>query len=194
VYATGSTPDSLRIATVAGGGTVDVSGAPPLETRLLMPRAVLVDSQNRIVVGDKDWLVRFDETADTTTTLAGTNFGETEAGEGRTIGGVGAPLRTVVLGALDDLAFAPGREDILYVADPEAGIVWRFDLLRDRAFIAAGRRVDFERALTTREPDTGVLDPNEPLNFPVAVAPVGAEVFIAERFNDRLFTLRRRAQ
>jgi hypothetical protein len=192
IYATGTTTDTLRIGTVAGGGTADVSGFAPLETRLLQPRAVIVDAQNRILVGDRDWLVRFDLDADTTTTVAGTNFGETEAGVGRVIGGVGAPLRTVVLGALDDLAFAPGREDILYAADPEAGIVWRLDLVRDRAFIAAGRRVDFTTAITTREPTPQGADPDQVLNFPVAVAPLGGEVFIAERFDDRLFSLRRK--
>jgi hypothetical protein len=194
IYADTPGLDGIRVVTVAGGGDVDVSGAAPLDTRLLQPRAVLVDSAGRIVVGDRDWLVRFDLAQGTTTTLAGTNFGETDAGggEGRTIGGVGAPLRTVVLGAIDDLAFAPGREDILYAADPEAGIVWRFDLARDRAFIAAGRRVDFDRRLTTRAPSPGAASPDEPLNFPVAVAPLGDEVFIAERFDDRLFSLRRK--
>lgn len=193
IYADTPGLDGIRVATVAGGGDVDVSGAAPLATRLLQPRAVLVDADGRIVVGDRDWLVRFDLALGTTTTLAGTNFGETDTGgEGRTIGGVGAPLRTVVLGAIDDLAFAPGRDDILYAADPEAGIVWRLDLARDRAFIAAGRRVDFGRKLTTREPSPGSVDPGEPLNFPVAVAPLGDEVFIAERFDDRLFSLHRK--
>jgi hypothetical protein len=183
----------IVIGTVAGGGTADVSGFPPLGTRLLQPRAILVDSAGRILVGDRDWIVRFDLDAGTTTTLAGTNFGETDAGggEGRTIGGVGAPLRTVVLGAVDDLAFVPGREDLLYVADPEAGIVWRMDLDRDRAFVAAGRRVDFQHRYTTRAPTPDAADPNQPLSFPVAVAPLGDEVFIAERFDDTLFSLRR---
>lgn len=185
--------DGIRIVTVAGGGDVDVSGSAPLATRLLQPRSVLVDALGRIVVGDRDWIVRFDLALGTTTTLAGTNFGETDAGGGgRTIGGVGAPLRTVVLGAIDDLAFAPGRDDVLYAADPEAGIVWRLDLVRDRAFTAAGRRVDFDRRLTTREPSPGSVSPDEPLNFPVAVAPLGNEVFIAERFDDRLFSLHRK--
>ncbi len=193
IYADTPGLDGIRVATVAGGGDVDVSGAHPLDTRLLEPRAVLIDAAGRIVVGDRDWLVRFDLALGTTTTLAGTNFGETDSGgEGRTIGGIGAPLRTVVLGALDDLAFAPGRADLLYAADPEAGIVWRFDLARDRAFIAAGRRVDFDRRLTTRPPSPGASNPDEPLNFPVAVAPLGGEVFIAERFDDKLFSLRRK--
>ena len=97
-----------------------------------------------------------------------------------------------MLGALDDLAFARGRDDILYAADPEAGIVWRFDIERDRAFIAAGRRVDFDQPITTRTPNANVIDPNNPLAFPVAVAPLGDEVFIATRFDDRVFSLRRR--
>jgi sugar lactone lactonase YvrE len=184
--------ERIRAETVAGGGTVDVEGSDPLDTRLLQPRAVLVDGQGRILVGDRDWLVRFDLRNRTTTTLAGTNFGEQgEDAVGRTLGGVGAPLRTVVTGVLDDLAFAPGREDILYAADPESGIVWRFDLQRDRAFVAAGRRVDFERPLETREPAPDAADPSLPLNFPTAVAPVGDEVLIAELFDFRLFSLRR---
>ncbi len=186
--------ERIRVQTVAGGGAVDVEGADPLETRLLQPRGVVVDSRGRILVGDRDWLVRFDLSARTTTTLAGTNFGEQgeDDATGRTLGGVGAPLRTVVTGVLDDLAFAPGREDILYAADPESGIVWRFDLLRDRAFIAAGRRVDFARPIATREPTPDAADPNDELDFPAAVAPLGDEVFIAELFDFRLFSLRRR--
>lgn len=185
--------ERIRVQTVAGGGTVDVEGSDPLDTRLLQPRGVVVDSRGRILVGDRDWLVRFDLTARTTTTLAGTNFGELaeEGAEGRTLGGVGAPLRTVVTGVLDDLAFAPGREDILYAADPQAGIVWRFDLARDRAFVAAGRRVDFERPIETREPSPELADPTDELSFPAAVAPLGREVFIAELFDFRLLSLRR---
>ncbi len=185
--------ERIRVETVAGGGTVDVDGADPLATRLLQPRALLVDAAGRVLVGDRDWLVRFDLVRRTTTTLAGTNFGEREedGGDGRTLGGVGAPLRTVVLGALDDLAFAPGGEELVYAADPESGIVWRLDLVRDRAYIAAGRSVDFDRTLTTRTPDPGAVDPNEPLDFPVAVAPLGDEVLIAELFDFRLFALRR---
>jgi hypothetical protein len=187
-------PNRIRIQTVAGGGTVDVSGAHPLDTRLTLPRSVLVDSRGRILVGDRDWLLRFDLSAGTTETLAGTNFGEFDetGGEGERIGDIGAPLRTVVLGDLDDLAFAPGTEEILYAADPSSGIVWRFDLARNRAFVAAGRRPGFDVNLETREPDPSAADPTEPLNFPVAVAPLGGDVFIAELFRGELLSLRRR--
>ncbi len=63
--------------------------------------------------------------------------------------------------------------------------------MRGRAFIAAGRRVDFARPLVTREPDASAVDPAEQLNFPAAVAPLGDEVFIAELLDFRLLSLRR---
>jgi hypothetical protein len=141
-----------------------------------------------------DWLIRFDLVARTTETLAGTNFGETQAREeaGRAIAGQGAPLRAVVLGGLDDLAFAPDNEEILYVADPSSGIVWRLDLVRDRAFVAAGRRLSFDEELETREPDEALVDPSQELNFPVAVAPVLDRFYIAELFDDQLLVVRPR--
>lgn len=192
VYSSIAENNLLRIVTIAGGGTSDRSGAAPLDMRLFQPRSVLIDFEGRVVVGDRDWILRFDFGGATTETLAGTNFGETEEGStGDAIGGVGAPPRTVKLGVIEDVAFAPGREDILYAADPESGIVWRFDLARRRTFIAAGRRVNFDEEITTREPDPDVADPQAPLNFPVAVAPIGGEVFIAERFVDRVYSRRR---
>lgn len=187
-----NTPDEIPIETIAGGGFADVSGFAPLDTRLYKPRAMLVDLQSRILVGDVDWLLRFDLAAGTTETLAGTNFGETDPGDvgGRALAGQGAPLRTVVTGALDDLAFVPGTEDIVLAADPASGIVWRFDLARDRAWVAAGRRLNFSEELVTRDPDDTLIDPSLPLNFPVAVAPRGEEIYIAELFDDRLLVLR----
>jgi hypothetical protein len=66
IVAEGVDVEGITIHTVAGGGTVDVSGADPLATRLLQPRAILVDGSERILVGDRDWLVRFDLAARTT--------------------------------------------------------------------------------------------------------------------------------
>ncbi len=190
--------DDLSVNIVAGGGTIDFSGFDPLATRLFVPRSITSDSQGRILVGDVDWLVRFDLDNRTTETLAGTNFGETTGGgpranaAGRRLGGLGAPLTTVVTGQLSDLAFHPTSEDILYAADPSSGVVWRFDLARDRAYIAAGRRLSVTRSLSTRDlPDRdGTQTASSEIRFPVAAQPIGADLFITEYLISRLLVVR----
>ncbi len=186
-------PDEIRVSTVAGGGTHATSGFAPLETKLLQPRSILTDSQGRILVGDVDWLIRFDLVAGTTERLAGTNFGEgreekdTEAE--RELGGQGAPLGTVVTGRLEDLAFDASTEDILYAADFNSGVVWRFDLKRDRAFVAAGDRVRITDSLVSRLA-RGTEQPSaDGVEFPYAVAPRGSSFYVADS-DDQLIVFR----
>ena len=117
----------------------DVEGLAPLDAFINIGSSLLVDAQGRILVGDSGAIIRFDITENTTEILAGVDRSKVAPRSGRRdVSGVGAPLRSVRFGRIDGLAFDPSSEDFVYVADDFAGLVWRLDLARDRAYVIAG--------------------------------------------------------
>jgi hypothetical protein len=172
----------------------DVEGLAPLDAFISIGSSLLVDAEGRILVGDSGAVIRFDLAQNTTEILAGTDRSQEPArGRGRRdVSGVGAPLRSVRFGRVDGLAFDPASEDFLYVADDFAGLVWRLDLVRDRAYVIAGKRRRFlDNIARIRVPD-GVRNPFTRLGGPAGVVLAGGRAYIAETFSDTLRVLRPR--
>jgi hypothetical protein len=174
---------------VRGQGNVfdDHQGMPPRDVELFVPGGIAVDSQGRVIVGNSAEILRFDFALDTTDTLVG---GFSGGNTRPPPAGVGAPLAAVGFASVDGIAFAPGSTDVLYVADRNAGLIWRLDLVRDRGFVAAGTSISFRESTRSRGADASAAVRKSTLRGPADVAPVGDSLFILEDFAARIRVLR----
>lgn len=175
------------LRTIAGRGDFFDEHVDPLDALLPGARAILVDDHGRLLVAATSLLARFDLEGRDVEAVAGPvdQVPEGDASEDRAAG-QGAPLRSVAFGGLTDLAFADGDTQVVFAADPIARVVWRLDLRRSRAFVAAGRNLTAALGGATPPPPVGGRE----LAIPIAIQPVGERLYIADLALGKVLVLR----
>jgi hypothetical protein len=194
-----------RIDVVAGGGTLqDPAGATPRDASLIAVESLTTDSAGRLVAADALGVFRFDFALDRAERIAGTTVLELIRRAGydadeffaaldRAPNGLGSSVRNVRFEFLRSVAFDPARDEILYATDAKAGLVWRLDLVRDRAFIVAGRYTRDPTVPPAPDAGTGTPGPTDvELSMPWSVAVSGREVLFVEFGTATLRSLRPR--
>lgn len=181
-------PTLGTVRRVAGGGeSFEGHGERPLDVRLTIPGSLLVDRSGRVLVGTGFEVYRFDLAGDRTEVLAGAGVGSLDV---PTVSGLGAPLRNVSFGRICGLAFDPASEDVLLASDDFAGVVWRLDLLHDRAHIAAGRQISFEESIRFVSVSGKPVERDSTLRAPGDAVRIGDRLFVAETFGQQIRELR----
>jgi len=181
-------PADGTIRRVAGGGDAYAGeGVPPLGVRLIIPGTLLVDSSGRVLVGTGFEVYRFDLAGGTTHVVAGAGIGSLST---PTVSGLGAPLRNVSFGRICGLSFDPSSQDLLYASDDFAGVVWRLDLVHDRAHIVAGRRIGFAESIRFVSVSGKPLARDSTLRAPGDALRIGDRLFVAETFGNQIRVLR----
>jgi hypothetical protein len=189
------------VTTVAGGGDVEDRPARPRDARLLSTsRGLAVDRRGRLLVSSGGNVLRLDLAADTAETLnRGAAFAFPENPESAEFG-EGAPLGSVAFGLVESLAFDDRDDEVAYLVSAFGGVVWRLDLVRRRAFLAAGRfPTDKERGRFMTEvlaplsvPLRPEAPPNSLLHSAVSVVQSGDRLWIGEGAASRITVLERR--